>query len=201
MRTRSALTTLAAVAFVFGSFLLSGCSDSTLVGDEQQVVEEGTTSKMRQAHLFKFLSRGKVLERYEELAASNDFVLGMTKVLERYRVLERYESMEGVTIKHDFQRSFDGFSAHVASDVPGFLNFVENDPDIEWIEPDIRIGHRDADPLLKKGKPNQALPWGVWYVGGEWSWTASGDGSGDVDADIYILDTLLLLNSWHRCIA
>ncbi|NNE45816.1 MAG: S8 family serine peptidase [Rhodothermales bacterium] len=189
MRTRATLATLAAAAFLLSGSLLSGCSDASLLGSEDKVVEDGSTSKMRQAHLFKFLSRAKVLERYDELAVSNDFVLGMTKVLERYRVLERYEGMDGVTIKHDYTRSFDGFSAHVEGDVPAFLDFVETDPDIEWIEPDIRIGHRDADPLLKKGKPNQQLPWGVWYVGGGWSWTVSGDGTGEVDADIYILDT------------
>lgn len=189
MRTRNVLSALAAVAFLLSNVLLSGCSDSSFISSEEQLVEDGSTSKMRQAHLFKFLSRAKVLERYDELAVSNDFVLGMTKVLERYRVLERYEDMDGVTIKHDYTRSFDGFSAHVEGDVPAFLDFVENDPDIEWIEPDIRIGHHDADPLLKKGRPNQAMPWGVWFVGGEWSWAASGDGTGNVDAHIYILDT------------
>ena len=179
-------------ALIVAAFM--GCSESPLEAAESSIVEDGT-SKMRQSHLFanKFLSRGKVLERYEELMASNDFVLGMYKVLERYRVLERYEGYDGVTVKKNYEKSIDGFAVRVdgtGMTVEEFLAIVEADPDIEWIEPDIKLKPNLGKGSAESGTSAQLLPANLKSIGADLSWTLSGDEQGSVDGvEVYVLDT------------
>ncbi len=183
-----------AVALVLIAIVFTGCSDSPFESSEAPIAQEGT-SKMRQSHLFasKFLSRAKVLERYAELAATNDFVLGMNKVLERYRVLERYDGYDGVAIKKNYERTIDGFAVHVdgtGMTIEEFLAIVELDQDIEWIEPDIRFVPPLSKGSVDKKSTKQFVPYTTELIGARESWTVSGDGNGTVaGVDVYIMDT------------
>jgi hypothetical protein len=182
------------VALLLIAVVFTGCTDSPFESVEAPIAQE-STSKMRQAHLFsnKFLSRAKVLERYAELMATNDFVLGMTKVLERYRVLERYDGYDGVTVKKNYEKAIDGFAARVDGSgmtVEEFLAIVEADPDIEWIEPDIKLLPNLGNGAKENGLPNQTLPTTLKHIGADLSWTLAGDGQGSVDGvEVYVLDT------------
>jgi subtilisin family serine protease len=182
------------VALLLIAIVFTGCSESPFESSEAPIAQEGT-SKMRQSHLFasKFLSRAKVLERYAELAVSNDFVLGMTKVLERYRVLERYDGYDGVTIKKDYEKTIDGFAAHVdgtGMTIEEFLAIVEADSDIEWIEPDIKFKSDGSKTLHESGIPNQQLPSNLKTIGADLSWALSGNGQGTVGGvEVYVIDT------------
>jgi subtilisin family serine protease len=183
-----------AVALILLAAVFTGCTDSPFEASESPIVQQ-ETSKMRQSHLFanKFLSRGKVLERYAELAASNDFVLGMTKVLERYRVLERYDGYDGVSVKKNYEKTIDGFAARVDGSgmtVEEFLAIVEADPDIEWVEPDIKLLPNLGNGAKESGLPNQTLPSALKHIGADLGWTLAGDGQGSVDGvEVYVLDT------------
>ena len=103
-------------------------------------------------------------------------------MLDRYKVLDRYE----------YNQAFEGFALTV-EDLEGlenynaFLDALEQDPDILWIEPDISVSSPTPDGTVEGN--GQKIPWSVAAVGGKTSWSRSGDGTGDVDVDIYILDT------------
>ncbi len=177
------------VAIVAG--LLSGCGDAIFSETEVDTTQVTQFSKLRHDHLLraKFLSRTKVLERYAELAATNDFVLGTSgTVLDMNKVLERYENLTGVTVKRKYRKVFKGFAAH-ATDVPGFLAIVEADPDIKWIEPDARVLSNKPKSSDLKGGNKQHLPWGVDMIDADISSAQAGNGSGSVDVDIFILDS------------
>ncbi len=185
-------TALLTTAFA-GSLLLTGCADSVFTESDpvESVVESVSYSKMRHSHLYKpkFLSRAKVLERYAELAASNDFVIGISPtVLDMSKVLERYDSLADVTVKRTYRKVFKGFAAH-ANNSEAFLALIEADPDILWIEPDAKVRSNKPTPSDLKGGNTQHLPWGVDRIDADLSSTVAGDEQGSVDVDIYILDS------------
>ncbi len=176
--------------------LLSGCADG-LIGQEEVVpAEQQREGKLRHAHL---LQRGdgeganKVLERYGSLVTATEFVVKMTasSALSASKVLERYSNEPGVTVKRSFRRAYRGFAIHVDPlNVPGLLNKIEADPDIEWIEPDIRTHRPSPQASDLKGGNKQYLPWGVDRIDGDRSSTISGNGRGSVSGvELYILDS------------
>ncbi len=170
---------------------LTGCTDAVTSPEAAQVEETSRHAKLRHAHLLKTDDgAGKVLERYAELLKETEFIVGIDPlVLDMQRVLERYENLPGVTLKRSFSRVFKGFAMHVhKSKVRAVLDFIELDPDIDWVEPDpnINIGNAKQKGNLDN---RQRVPNGVKDCGGEHSSTRSGDGQGSVAVDIYILDS------------
>ncbi len=196
MKTRFGFTPFTVVLFstflLLGSLLLSGCADSAFT-EQGEVTVQGS-SKMRQAHLFgQSDGAGKVLERYEELLATNDFIIGVSDiVLDISATLERYDAMEGTRIKRIFRKSFLGFSIHVKGDgsmtIPGCLDIIENDDEIAWIEPEPKFSQPQSGKI--KNMPNaQQLVSNLSNIGALQSSANPGDGAGSVDVDLYIIDT------------
>ena len=194
MKTRFRFTPFAVALFstflLLGSLLLSGCADNAFT--EQG---EATPSKMRQAHLFgQSDGAGKIVERYAELLASNDFIIGTSDiVLDINKVVERYDDMERTRIKRIFRKSFLGFSIHVKGDgsmtIPGFLDIIENDDDIEWIEPEPKFSPWHKSGKIKNMPNTQHLVSSLMQANGQQSSAYPGDGAGSVDLDLYIIDT------------
>ncbi len=183
-------------ALLFISVIVfAGCGDSPFASLETDV-SANAPSKMRQSHLYSTaedIRSGKVLERFAQLVASNDFVLSTSGVeLEMAKVLERYQNLDGVTVKGAFSRAFVGFAVHVDENgkmtVPKFLEIVEKDSDIKWIEPDPRFTTR---PFAKSKdlSGGQELVSSLYAVKAEKSSTLPGNGSGSVNVDIYIIDS------------
>ena len=116
----------------------------------------------------------KVLDRFK--------ILDRFKVLDRFRVLDRFE----------FEEVFDGFAISVEdldglNDFTEFITELQNDPDVIWFEPDISVS--TPTPGGVTASSSQQVPWSVAAIGGQDSWTKSGDGQGSVNVDVYILDT------------
>ncbi len=197
MKTRFGFTTFPLALFstflLLGSLLLSGCADSALT-EQGEVTVQGS-SKMRQAHLFgQSDGAGKTLDRYEELLASNDFIVGTSDiVLDISATLERYDAMEGTRIKRIFRKSFLGFSIHVEEDgsmtIPGFLDIIENDDEIAWIEPEPKFSPWHKSGKIKNMPNTQHLVSSLMQANGQQSSAYPGDGAGSVDLDLYIIDT------------
>ncbi len=196
MKTSFRFTTFPLALFstflLLGSLLLSGCADTAFTEQGEATVQE--SSKMRQAHLFgQSDGAGKVLDRYEELLASNDFIIGASDiVLDVNKVVERYDDMEGTRIKRIFRKSFLGFSIHVEEDesmtIPGFLDIIENDDEIAWIEPEPKFSQPKSGKI--KTMPNaQQLVSNLSNIKAQQSSANPGDGAGSVDVDLYIIDT------------
>ena len=77
--------------------------------------------------------------------------------------------------------AFDGFSVKVHD--PHSLDVIKQDPNVAFIEQD-KVVHINS----------QVLPTGIKRIGADHSSATAGDGVGDVDADIAILDTGISLS-------
>lgn len=197
MKTRFRFTPFTVVLFstflLLGSLLLSGCADNAFTEQGEATVQP--PSKMRQAHLFgQSDGAGKIVARYAELLASNDFIIGTSDiVLDINKVVERYDDIEGTRIKRIFRKSFLGFSIHVKGDgpmtIPGFLDIIENDDEIAWIEPEPKFSPWHKSSKIKNMPNTQHLVSSLMQANGQQSSAYPGDGAGSVDLDLYIIDT------------
>ncbi len=186
------------VALIMGFFVLSGCTDSFTGPDDYgtTVDQSDQPNKFRHANLMdRALRSGS-----GEFAGKTDNALGLIfkinkqrvleryKILERYRVLERYKLME----RYEYTSAFDGFAVTFedttgGTDFSSVISALQADSDIEWFEPDFSVETPASSELT--GEVGQTIPWSVAYVGGQTSSTISGDGSGSVDVDVYVIDT------------
>jgi hypothetical protein len=124
--------------------------------------------------VFSGIDKQKVLERLK--------VLEREKVLERFKVLERY----------DFSWTFSGWAITVtdttgADNFDDFIEALAADDEIAWFEPDFSIEMPVSSSVSSGG--GQQVPWSVAAVGGQFSTAESGNGSGSVDVDVYVVDS------------
>ncbi|NBB75478.1 MAG: S8 family serine peptidase [Bacteroidetes bacterium] len=146
---RYAVLTLLAL----GLGLLTGCTDSLLTApptmeSTEPAAEAPDANKLRYAHLMKGANGAnkRVLERYEDLLTDTDFILGLSDtVLEPQRVLERYDDESDITVRRSFEAAQRGFSVRIKEgELDDFLEMIEEDDDIEWVEPDPTVRHKKA---------------------------------------------------------
>ena len=64
---------------------------------------------------------------------------------------------------------------------------MESDPDIEWIEDAFRMSSPKSGH--KRMKEFDSVPWSIELIGAKTSWAKSGDGTGTVDMDVFVIDT------------
>ncbi len=184
---------------------LGGCTEQFLPSEgfedlNSQVLDSGSEGKLRNGHLLpranKFLSRGKDgdLSAMSLILGFDSQEMEAQKVLERYRVLERYKVIERYRVieRYEYQYGFDGYAIYVEDslgldDYTGFLAELADDPLIAWYEPDFSVALPESE--LATAGSSQKVPWSVAAIGGLSSWTVSGDGSGSVPVDLYVLDT------------
>jgi subtilisin len=87
----------------------------------------------------------------------------------------------GASINYTTDFAFDGFSVKIPN--PKALDIIKQDPNIAFIEQD-KIVHINS----------QIMPTGIKRIGADLSFAIAGNGFGDVDADIAILDTGISLS-------
>ncbi len=185
--------------FFFGSIILSGCVDSALTEPDpaQDAVATRQTpmsSKFRHAHLLQRALRsapGKSAAAGDLflIVKLSDGVIDKQKVLERFQVLDRFQVLE----RYEYNNVFNGWAWQVQdslgqNEFDQFMDQLAQDPDIMWFEPDFYF-EPDFDTDPGSGPRKQRIPWSVAAIGGQTSWTVSGDHTGSVDVDLYILDT------------
>ncbi len=173
--------------------LAGGCTDFLSVEDEQAaaVTPAVETARLRHGHLLDRALRpaaGKTTssnDLYLIVAAQHN--VDKQRVMERYRTLERYRSME----RWEYEEVFNGWAWQITDSLGGdyqpFLDQLLGDPDILWVEPDFSMTLPTSNAV--PGSSGQQIPWSVAAIGGASSWAISGDGQGNVDVDIYVLDT------------
>ena len=106
-------------------------------------------------------------------------ILDIDRFLERHRLLMRYE----------YENAFTGLAAEIdEARLDSFLQAIEDDPEIEWVEPDLFITPEQRDDAQQNSR-DQVVPWGIARVGAPESSAQAGDGRGAVDVDLFILDT------------
>lgn len=183
---------------VVATMALTGCSDS-LTGASEQVEQTenlAPTEKLRHAHLLDRALRSGTNQVAGKLPNELGliFKISAQSLVERYAIVQRYALFERYALvqRYEYDSAFDGFAVTIEDTTGGteftsILAAMQADPDIEWLEPDFSIGTPIAASL--DGHTGQKIPWSVSYVGGDVSSALSGDGSGEVDVDIYILDT------------
>ncbi|MBO6575554.1 MAG: S8 family serine peptidase [Rhodothermales bacterium] len=199
MSRRFPLLGLVAVLIV-----MTGCGDSLTDPQESDLLVDrhiSESGKFRNSHLMekamrpgaagKFgnqsslqlvfsINKQRLIERYG--------VVERFSVLERYKVLERYHVVE----RYEYGNVFDGYAITIddslgLSAYDDFLAELAADDEISWFEPDFSV--TTPDPNAEIGSAGQTVPWSVAAIGGQTSWAASGDHTGMVDVDVYVLDT------------
>jgi subtilisin len=90
-------------------------------------------------------------------------------------VAKRHASRFGASVSHVYRNALSGYSATLS---PARVAALRADPSVAAVVPD-RTLHIQA----------QTLPTGINRIDGELSSTASGNGSGDVNVDVAIIDT------------
>lgn len=187
--------------------LLIGCTDNPMSPAETpdpstRVADAGTNQfKFRNAHLMeKALVPGKAGKFGNSHSLQIVFAIDKQRLIERYGIVERFAVLERYKIveryqileRYEYANVFDGFAITIddslgLSEYDDFLAELAADDEILWFEPDFSVTMPDADE--EDGEDGQVVPWSVATVGGQTSWTVSGDGIGSVDVDVYVLDT------------
>src|SRR5437870_1113567 len=89
---------------------------------------------------------------------------------------EEVAQLHGLAARHQFKHALNGFAGHIPE---GRLNALQNDPRVEFIEPDIEMNAL-----------SQTVPTGIRRIGADVSPAARIDGIDErVNADIAIIDT------------
>src|SRR5437016_11601855 len=89
---------------------------------------------------------------------------------------EEVAQQHGLAARHQFKHALNGFAGHIPE---GRLNALQNDPRVEFIEPDIEMNAL-----------SQTVPTGIRRIGADVSPAARIDGIDErVNADIAIIDT------------
>ena len=96
-------------------------------------------------------------------------------------VARRHASRFGASVTHVYRNALSGYSATLS---PGRVAALRADPGVAAVVPD-RTLHIQA----------QTVPTGINRIDGELSSTVSGNGSGDVNVDVAIIDTGIGANS------
>ncbi len=190
-------TPLFLAVLLAGATLLTGCTDSLLTAEEDRapalqsrVLQTSTTSKLRHAHLMDRARRNNAgksgsAETVGLVINMDGIVLEADKLLRRYQMVERYKLLR----RYDYDNVFFGVAAEVdVALLDSVLAEMENDPEIDWVEPDIFVEFPDIEQFIDGSM--QVVPWGIDRIGGTESVTKSGDGQGQVDdADLFLLDS------------
>ena len=189
------------VVLLFSSALLVGCTDS-FTGAEYSEHNDAPAPmqasydgpKFRNAHLLDQAIRAEAVGKSASTFSLNlivrvaGHVLDKQKITDRFRITDRYK----ISQRYQYDNAFDGFAWAIedttgGTDYQGFLDSLNADPDIAWYEPDFQV---ESPPVtVAGGAAGQQVPWSVSAVGGRTSWAVSGNGSGSVNVDVYILDT------------
>lgn len=195
MRSNRYVFTLHVTLLLVGLVAFSGCSDTFTGGEETAPELTLSQGKMRHPYLMDQAYSSKGSGKFGNESSLN-LILSIDKqsTLERYNVLERYTTLERYNVleRYEYNNVFGGYAITVEdslglSEYNAFLNELENDPDIIWYEPDFSVDLPEAS--FSAAQTGQLIPWSVAVIGGEDSWTKSGNGSGVVDVDVFILDT------------
>ncbi len=186
---------LPVVLLMVGLIFFSGCSDSFTGGEEASPETSLRQGKLRHPYLMDQAYTSKGSGKFGNESALN-LILSINKqsTLERYNVLERFTTLERYNVleRYEYNNVFGGYAITVEdslglSEYNAFLDELEQDPDIIWYEPDFTVDLPNAS--ASTGQTGQLIPWSVAAIGGMESWTISGDGSGFVNVDVFILDT------------
>lgn len=103
------------------------------------------------------------------------------KMMRRYKMFRRY----------DFSRTFRGVAVTIhVDDFAEYLVDMQDDPDIDWFEPDLVLNIVQVGLDIRSLLPLQETPWGIEDIGADESSARSGNGSGRIDnVNMYILDS------------
>ena len=134
-----------------------------------------------------------------------DFIITFQGIRTRSYVRDEFCG-QGIRTRSYVRDAFDGVAGTVAADsLDQLLDCLVADPDVKHVEPDLPIPSPDEDtryvPLNdswagkasdsyeNKTSSGQVLPWNVKEIKGESSTARSGNGSGAVNVDVFVIDT------------
>jgi subtilisin family serine protease len=137
-------------------------------------------------------------------APSQSYIITLRTSVGTGSVAAQMQSRPGVQVRHVFNHAMRGFSANLT---PQALATLRSDPHVVSITPN-RTFHIDSvdarpdvgpaarapraapAPAARRVTPQaQSIPTGISRIGGDQSSTKSGDGQGEVDVDVAVIDT------------
>jgi subtilisin len=145
------------------------------IDDLKTKIDELRTNLQNTAKKLREVKGEKIPNEYIVALKHSNFLSSTTRSLAHEAI------NEGATLQHTYDHALHGFSIRVPNEKA--LETIVKSPEVDYVQPDIK---------LKAFV--QSLPTGVNRVDGDLSSTKSGDGRGNVNVDIGILDSGVDLN-------
>src|SRR4029453_1335733 len=145
------------------------------IDDLKSKIDELRTNLQNTAKKLREVKGEKIPNEYIVALKHSNFLSSTTRALAHEAI------NEGATLEHTYDHALHGFSIRVPNEKA--LEAIVKSPEVDYVQPDIK---------LKAFV--QSLPTGVDRVDGDLSSTKSGDGRGNVNVDIGILDSGVDLN-------
>jgi subtilisin len=145
------------------------------IDDLKTKIDDLRTNAQNMAKKLREVKGEKIPNEYIVALKHSNFLSSTTRSLAHEAI------NEGATLQHTYDHVLHGFSIRVPNEKS--LEAIVKSPEVDYVQPDIK---------LKAFV--QTLPTGVNRVDGDLSSTKSGDGRGNVNVDIGILDSGVDLN-------
>lgn len=184
---------LAAIAFV-------GCSDSVVSPDtdlfkDRHATDEG--SKLRNTEWVSTAGKGGKPDGGSSTATTTTeltdrVVVTLNDGIDAFALVERFNLTYNTGRRRVFNKTINGISVSTngMSDAQkaAWMEDMNSDPAVRSYEPEGRLHQNSSDTrMMSDGR--QWTPRRIKNLGGDKNSTASGDGSGSVDVDIYVIDS------------
>ena len=193
------LIILSTAALLAALLILTGCTERFTGSDEPEPAL--LQQSLRMAYDGPKFRHAALLERAVKPAAGKSgsasglgLIIAVQPGVDKQACLERYRISQRWRIANrwEYNQVFDGFAwtienANGSGNFQEVLDELHADPEILWYEPDFEVVMPNSNAAPSGS--GQQVPWSVAAVGGKESWAVSGDGSGSVNVDLYILDT------------
>ena len=110
-------------------------------------------------------------------SATADSVLQI--VLEKHKIFNRFE----------YKTAIHGLAVTMpVANLDSFITDTDNAPAVSFTEPDVSVPY-DSGTRGTAPATTQEVPWSIPSIGADLSSTMAGDGTGEVDIDLYVLDS------------
>lgn len=184
--------------YVLVAVAMIGCSDG-IVSPEGQETSQAPASKFRNQAVASSDAAAKGGGKTSGSTApttstelTDQVMVGLVDGVDAFAFMERYSLLFNAKPRRVFKKATHGITAKTGAMTDAqkvaWMADMNSDPGVRWFEPEGRMAQgRSGSRVMHDNR--QSIPNGIKAVGGMSSSTVSGDGSGAVDVDVYVIDS------------
>jgi subtilisin family serine protease len=119
-------------------------------------------------------------------------LVGLADGVDAFAFMERYSLLFNAKPRRVFKRATHGIAvktgAMTDAQKAAWMADMDSDSQVRWYEPEGRMTQKGGGSRAMHDH-RQSIPKGIKAIGGTSSSTVSGDGTGTVDVDVYVIDS------------